>query len=341
MTSLLRDIEKAYWQRNQLHSLLLELTHRCPCRCRHCFVVFEPQPDELSTAEVCGLLDQARDEGVVQLLLTGGEVLLRRDLDQILGYARRHRFFVTVLTSGLLLDARAADMLQTHKVTSVELSLLGATAAVNDDLMQKPGALAKISRAARLLRARGLPVVLKATVLRPNAGQLAAMAALARELDCFFSASPVVVSRRGGGQEPRRLELDEDELASLDAAFLNAGPIPGEESHGAALICRAGRTVAGVSPRGDVYPCILWPHAVGNLRERSLKDIWHVNCDPFLEQLRSLTDADLSACARCRLRSACHRCPGMAWQETGCLDGPAPSICAAARGHARASGLIV
>ena len=339
MSSLLRELEDKYWQRNQLHSLILELTHRCPCRCRHCYVVHDAQPDELTTAEVCDLLDQARDEGVIQLLLTGGEVLLRRDLAQILEHVRGHRFYTSILTSGLTLDEKTADLLAGHKVTSVELSLLGATDAVNDDLMQVPGALQKILQAARLLRERELPVVLKATILRPNMAQLQAMAEMARALDCVFNASPMVAPRRGGGLEPKGLALDEDGLATLDQALLNAGLIPGEEGRGATLLCKAGRMVAGISPRGDVYPCILWPHPVGNLRQRSLQDIWHDHPDPFLEQIRSLTVADLSACAGCELRSACRRCPGIAWQETGRLDGPAPSICAAAKGHARAMSL--
>ncbi len=336
MSSLLREIEQSYWRRNQLHTLLLELTHRCPCRCRHCYVVHDPQTDELSTAEVCDLLDQARDEGVVQLLLTGGEVLLRRDLPAILAHARDQRFFVSVLTSGLGLDGQAADLFAAAKIVGVELSLLGATAAVHDDLMQVPGALARIRRAAGLLRERGIPVVLKATVLRTNAGELAAMAALARAWDCAFGASPVVAPRRGDGLQPAGLALSEDELAALDPALLSGGLIPGEEASGATLICKAGRTVAGISPRGDVYPCILWPRSLGNLRQRRLRDIWHGDPDPFLVRIRSLTAADLPACAGCSLRGACRRCPGMAWQETGSLAGPAPSICAAAGSYARA-----
>lgn len=339
MSGLLRDIEEAYRRDNRLHTLLLELTHRCCCRCRHCYVVHDPQTDELTTAEVCDLLDQARQEGVVQLMLTGGEVLLRRDLEPILRHARSHRFFTSILTSGLVLDERTADLFAEVKVVSVELSLLGATAAVNDDLMQVPGALARIVRAARLLRERGLEVVLKATVLRPNSRQIGAMADLARELGCLFNASPLVAPRRGGGQQPRRLALDEDELAALDHSAINGGLIPGEEGGGATLVCKAGRLVAGVSPRGDVYPCILWPHPVGNLRERSLQDIWHDRPHRFLERIRALTPDDLAACQGCGWRPACRRCPGLAWQETGALDGPAPGICAAARGHARALGL--
>lgn len=338
MMSLRQDLERSYWERNQLHALIIELTHRCPARCRHCYVVPAPPCDELETGVVCRLLDEARQEGVFHVMLTGGEVLLRPDLASILAHARRHRFFVSVLTSGLTLTEDTAAMLAEHAVYSVELSLLGASDAVHDDLMQVAGALARIRRAAGLLRRLGLRVVLKATVLRPNAGELAAMARLARELDCAFAASALVAPRREGGREPLDLALDEDELAAIDPALLSGGLIPGEETGGGAvLVCKAGRTVAGISAAGDVYPCIMWPRAVGNVRERSLHDIWHDHPDPFLTELRGLAAADAAVCAACDRRTWCRRCPGAAWQETGSSTAAAPSHCAAARGHARAS----
>lgn len=332
---MLQHLQRSYLSRNQLYALIIELTHRCPCRCRHCYVIDNPAPDGLDTADVCRILDQARDEGVIHVMLTGGEVLLRRDLDDILAHARRHRFFVSVLTSGLTLDDDAAAMLAEHHAYSVELSLLGATAAINDDLMRVPGALARICAAARRLRQHGLRTTLKATVMRPNAHELAAMRDLARELDCHFSASPTVAPRRDGHDDPLRLALDEDELAALDPALLGGGLIPGEEGGGAALVCKAGRSVAGISPAGDVYPCIMWPRPVGNLRERSLQDIWHDDPDPFLLDLRGLEESHIATCAACDLRRHCRRCPGAAWLETGSLTEPAPSHCAAARGRAR------
>ncbi len=336
MSDVRRDIYRRYWQQNRLQALVLELTHRCPCRCRHCYIVRNPQDDGLDTDAVRAILDQACDEGVFQILLTGGEVLLRPDLDAILAHARSHKFFVTVLTSGLTLDVAAADMLARHKIYNVEMSLLGATAEVNDDMMQVPGALERIRRAAKLLRARGLRVVLKATILRTNRHQIDAMKTLAQELDCSFNTSTMVSPCRDRSTDPLDLALTEDELADLDPALISGAAVPGETAGGGVLVCSAGRTGAGVSPQGDVYPCIMWPRPVGNLRERSLHDIWHAHPDPFLESLRALEDADIRACVDCDLRPHCTRCPGIAWQETGELAGPAPSLCSGARGRARA-----
>ena len=64
MSGVRRDIYHRYSQQNRLQALVLELTHRCPCRCRHCYIVRNPQDDGLDTDAVRSILDQARDEGV-------------------------------------------------------------------------------------------------------------------------------------------------------------------------------------------------------------------------------------------------------------------------------------
>jgi AdoMet-dependent heme synthase len=335
VSDLLRHIARQYWERNQLHALIIELTHRCPCRCRHCYIVPPAETDELTTDEVTDLLDQARDEGVFHLVLTGGEVFLRDDLERILTHARSLRFLVTVLTSGLTVDESGAAMLARHKVAAVEMSLLGATDAINDDLMQRPGALARIRTATGHLVRAGLRVTLKATVMGPNQHELAAMAVLARDLGAAFHASPLLAPRRSEGDPLDDLALAEPDIAALDPALLGGGLIPGEDAGGGAvLVCKAGRTVAGVSAAGDVYPCIMWPRTVGNVRERSLRDIWHDAPDPLLADLRAIGEDDLTACAGCEHRLECRRCPGMAWQETGSLTAPGERFCAAARARA-------
>lgn len=339
MSELHQEIARRYAQQNRLHTLTFELTARCPCRCRHCYIVPAPQVDEMSTGEVCDVLDQARQEGVIQLMLTGGEVFLRTDLEAILAHARTHRFFVNILTSGLLVDEDAAAMLARHGVAAVEMSLLGATDAVNDDLMRVPGALRKIRAAAAWLRDAGLRVVLKATVMRGNAHELGAMAALARELRVLFHASPLLAPRRDAESGPESLALSEIELAALDQGLMGAGLLPGESSDGGAvLVCQAGRSVAGVTADGLVYPCVLWPRSVGSLRERSLHDIWHADPDPFLAALRAHTDAALEECQACTVRDHCRRCPGMAWQETGDITAAGPGFCQAAHQRAQTLG---
>ena len=83
--------------------LLFELTYRCPLQCVFCYnpVDFAATQDELPTAEWLRVLREARALGSVQLGLSGGEPLLRDDLEQITHEAHRLGYYSNLITSGV------------------------------------------------------------------------------------------------------------------------------------------------------------------------------------------------------------------------------------------------
>lgn len=332
MGALRDDILRLYTAENRLHAAMIEVTHRCPCDCVHCLLVREPH-NELTLDEIVDILRQLRDEGVCNLGLTGGEPFARRDFPQILEAAHAHRFFLTVLTTGVTVGAAEVAQLRRCGVKQVEISLLGAGPDTHDAIMRLRGAFDRTVAAVKLLVAAGIAVNLKTTVLTLNWWEVAAMRDLARQLGAGFEANVTVAPRIDGDRGPLDYALTETELAQLDPALINAGPIPGEDlSGGAPLVCRAGRIVATVGPHGEVYPCLLFRYELGNLRERSLHDILHGSPDPFLVALRRLEEHEVSDCVGCDLRGHCQRCPGIAYLETGDVRAPSPSACTLA-GH--------
>jgi radical SAM protein with 4Fe4S-binding SPASM domain len=81
-----------------------------------------------------------------------------------------------------------------------------------------------------------------------------------------------------------------------------------------------------VNAYGDVLACITLPVPAGNVRYAPLRTIWEDS--PFLRSMRALNPSkDLHGCPECRLRSSCHRCPGLAYTETGDVFGPQPGAC--------------
>ncbi len=331
MPSLRDDIFQRYATQHRLHAAMIEVTHRCPCDCVHCLLVRDPR-DELTLDELTDVLQQLRDEGVFNLGLTGGEPFARGDFPQILAAAHAHRFFLSVLTTGVMVGAPEVNLMQRCGVRQVEISLLGAGPDTHDAIMQMRGAFARTMTAVQLLVAAGLAVSLKTTVLTLNWREVPAMRDLAQRLGAGFEANITVAPRIDGDAAPLGYALTEVELSRLDAALINAGPIPGEDlTGGAPLVCKAGRTVATIGPRGEVYPCLLFRYELGNLRQRSLHDILHTAPDPFLVAWRQLEAHEVSVCAGCELRGHCQRCPGIAYLETGDVRAPSPSACALAR----------
>ncbi len=330
MVSLRDDILRLYASQHRLHAAMIEVTHRCPCDCVHCLLVREPR-DELTLDELVDILRQLRDEGVFNLGLTGGEPFVRGDFPRILAAAHVHRFFLSVLTTGVTVGAPEVALMQRCGVRRVEISLLGAGPDTHDAVMRLRGAFDRTVAAVKLLVAAGLEVNLKTTVLTLNWREVPAMRALAARLGARYEANITVAPRMDGDRAPLGYALTAAELAQLDPSLINAGPIPGEDlSGGAPLVCTAGRTVAAIGPRGEVYPCLLMRHELGNLRQRSLHDILHAAPEPFLTSLRRLETDEVATCAGCDLRAGCQRCPGIAYLETGDLRAPSPSACALA-----------
>ncbi len=325
-------IFEKYRALNKIHSVMFEVTHRCPCDCVHCFLVKDPK-GELSLEEITDLFTQLKKEGTINIGISGGEPFLRDDLPRILEEAKRNGFFLSILTTGILVGRAEAILLKKLNVFNAEISMLGSTAETHDGIMNRPGAFNRMIKAVGHLKAEGINVIMKSTLLKQNYRELDDMAALCKSLDVPFEANLFLSPMMDGNTAPQEFMLDGDELSGLNRKHINGGLIPGEDMGGGAILtCNAGKTSAGISPRGDIYPCILMRKKIGSIRERTLQDIWHDNPDTFLSELRALKPEDVRQCATCDLKPLCRRCPGTAYLETGSLAKAAPGACRCAQG---------
>lgn len=164
--------------------LIAELTHRCPLQCAYCSNPLEMvrPAEELSTAEWLSVIDQAADIGVLQLHLTGGEPMARRDLAQIITHAATAGLYTNLITSGVLLsDTAMADLLDAG-IDHIQLSFQEASAELGDKFGGYRGGHAKKLEAAARIRAAGLSLTTNFVIHRQNIAHLDAMIALGEAL---------------------------------------------------------------------------------------------------------------------------------------------------------------
>jgi len=116
--------------------LLAELTYRCPLHCAFCYnpVDFAGQPDELGTEDWLRILLEARALGAVQCGFSGGEPMLRDDLEVLVAHAHRLGYYTNLLTSGVGLTEQRAAALKAAGLDHVQLSFQDSTREVNDFL---------------------------------------------------------------------------------------------------------------------------------------------------------------------------------------------------------------
>src|ERR671917_46831 len=162
--------------------LLAELTYRCPLHCPYCSnPIAVPQAAELALPEWLGVLDQARQLGVLQLHLTGGEPLARPDLTQIVAWARDLGFYVNLVTSGVGLDERRATELAQAGLDHVQLSIQDADRTAADEVAGARVWDRKIT-AARVITALELPLTINVVLHRGNIGRIEPLIDLAAAL---------------------------------------------------------------------------------------------------------------------------------------------------------------
>jgi pyrroloquinoline quinone biosynthesis protein E len=155
------------------YSLLAELTHRCPLHCVYCSnpIQLTGEDKELSTGEWCRVLHEAAAIGVVQIGFSGGEPLLRPDLEELVGLAGQLGIYTNLITSGLELTGERARALASRGLNSVQLSIQAAD-AMSADRIAGYRAHQRKAEAARLIREVGLPLSANVVLHRLNIDHL-------------------------------------------------------------------------------------------------------------------------------------------------------------------------
>lgn len=304
-----------------------EVTRACDLACRHCRAAAHPDadPDELTTAEGMRLLEQLASFGepYPHVVLTGGDPLKRRDLFQLIEAAQTLGLRVSVAPSATpLLTEEALIKLASAGIDAISLSLDGSTAERHDAIRGIQGTYGRTLDAAKAARILHLPFQINTLVCADTVDDLPSIYGQVCELGAarwslFFLVTvgrgqllqPISAARaeqvlqwaaglvrRPGAQGPMITTTEAPQLRRV--AMQRSG---GSVAHHAAGI-RDGNGIMFISHRGDVCPSGFLEVAAGNVRTRSLTEVYRDA--PLFVQLRD-ADAFHGRCGRCEYRWAC------------------------------------
>ncbi len=149
--------------------LLAELTYRCPLHCVFCYnpVDYASNKNELTTEEWISVMQQAREMGAAQLGFSGGEPLLRDDLEILIAEGRRLGFYTNLITSGVGLKRERLEAFRDAGLDHIQLSFQDSTREMNDFLSHTKTFDLK-SRVAGMIREFEYPTVLNVVLHRYN-----------------------------------------------------------------------------------------------------------------------------------------------------------------------------
>jgi MoaA/NifB/PqqE/SkfB family radical SAM enzyme len=313
---------------SELPILILYPHSRCNCRCIMCDIWKRTEAEEISESELLEHLRDIERLKVRQVVFSGGEPLMHSDLFRLARPLHERGITTTLLTTGLLLDARAAAVAACFDEVIVSLD---GPEPVHDHIRRVPGAFAHLRAGVHVLRQAGCGVIgARSTVQRENFRQLdqtvAAAAALGLDWISFLAADVTSEAfNRPGGRalgEQRHIALDVAETAELDqvideliahrrgeidSRFVREAPekLRAIVAHFRALNgaveprapkCNAPWVSVVVESNGEIRPCFFHP-VVGNLRLQGLEG--GLNSPRAVAFRASLDIASDPICRRC------------------------------------------
>ena len=273
------------------YTLIAELTYRCPLRCVYCSnpLDYARHGSELDTATWLRVFREAEDLGVVQLNLTGGEPLVRDDLEPLIEGARRLDLYTNLITGGIPLSRERLARFRALGLDNVQLSIQDVKAADSDRIAGRRSFDRKLE-VAGWVKELGLPLTMNTVLHRDNLDHVGDVVTLAETLsaDRLELANTQYLGwalLNRGALLPTRQQLDRARTVAAEARQRLRGRMevlfvtPDYYSEfPKACMDGWGRRFLVVSPAGRVLPCHV-AHTIPALvfesvTERSLGEIW-------------------------------------------------------------------
>jgi pyrroloquinoline quinone biosynthesis protein E len=272
--------------------LLAELTYRCPLHCAFCYnpVDYTTHGAELSTDDWVRVLREGRALGAIQLGFSGGEPLLRDDLEILVAEARGLGYYSNLITSGIGLNETRIRAFKEGGLDHIQLSFQDSTREVNDFLSSARTFDLKL-KVARLIKEYDYPMVLNVVLHRLNIDHVGQILEMAEKLGAEYVELANTQYYGWGYLNRDQLLPTREQLERADEVTQRFRERVGErmrvffvvpdyfESRPKACMNGWGSVFLTVTPDGTALPChaarMLPGLAFPNVRDSGLEAIWY------------------------------------------------------------------
>lgn len=276
---------------NRPTTLLAELTYRCPLHCPYCSnpLAMVGAEGELATEDWKRVFSEARELGVLQLGLSGGEPLARKDVEELAGHAHREGLYTTLVTSGVGLTRDRATRLRDAGLEHVQISIQDSDPETADRIAGMRGRPQK-EAAVALVRELGFAFSINAVLHRANIDRIGDIIDLAGSMgadrlelantqyygwalanrQALMPTRAQVTAAQATADEAKRRYRGRMQIVYVLPDYYETYPKP----------CYAGwgNVYLVVTPGGQTYPCHgamdITTLKFDNVRDQSLGWIW-------------------------------------------------------------------
>ena len=316
-----------------LELVYFEVTRACNLRCIHCYnEAGVKREKELKTEEILRIIESLAQAGVVDVVLTGGEPFIRKDIFTIIKAIKDNKMRFSVFTNGILISPAIAAELAAYEPRFVAISLDGAEAKIHEKIRGR-STFDKTVRAIKMLKSNGIKVRINHTLTLESTAQLGGFMKLMGELgvdDVYFDRFDSL----GRGKEHAGMVIPVErgsEIKSIidkysreeNVPVMNYSPKVNIREADDGNMCGVGLSSCYIKANGEMSFCPVMSaeeFTVGNVLENSVALLWNSG---KWNSLRGATADTIAGCKECPGKSIClGGCKAKAYNEFGSFSHP-------------------
>lgn len=298
-----------------LRSVHIEISDRCNEKCVHCFIPSDFRSKEMTPEMFYDIVNQAREQNVINITISGGEPLIHPNIIDFLNYCRKKDLSVNLLTNLTLLTDDILEEIKMNPNCSVQVSLYSIDATVHDSITQIKGSYSKTKNNLLKLIKEKIPVQISCPIIKENVDSFDSVILWADQHNIGVTINYEIFGSCDHSNENlrHRLSIEDvglafDKVSSdeyIKSIYEKAKGKCAEED--STHVCNICRMYFCVSTEGNVFPCVGWKSRIlGNINKKSLKEIWENSSD--INYLREIRQNDFKDCTKCSDRGYCTIC---------------------------------
>lgn len=327
-------------------SVTFEITSRCNFSCKMCYVHSQDcnrrADEELTLEQWTSIADQASEAGVMFVLITGGEPLVRPDFPGIYTMLIKKGFVVSINSNLSLVTDEHLELFKKYPPNRINASLYGVSDETYEALCGVP-AYTKVRSTIKKLKEMGIRVKINSSVTPFNCGDFDGIFSFCRAEELpiatasyMFPAARLSAKRERLSPEDAGLyrviadykKLDKDEF--LDRAeriergveYIQSGSCIDPEIKNTGVRCRAGTSSVWIDYKGNMSMCGMIPaDEKNNIPLRGFRECFE-DVHAFVKKI-----VLPEKCTECRYRYMCNVCAASCNAETGCFGEVPTYVC--------------
>ncbi len=324
-----------------------ELTPRCNFNCKMCYVHLsskevEKRGKELTADQWLNIAEKAKEQGMMFLLLTGGEPLIRKDFLYIYRELKKMGFMISINSNGSLIKGEILECFKENPPYRLNISLYGGSDSTYERLCGR-AEYTRVINNIKAIKDLGISVRLNVSITPDNKEDISLIYKKARELNVHIKSTtymypPIRINEKAIGCNSHRFTAEEaahwklhcdrerytieemnryrdniTETISSETSYL--------EENQEGVSCRAGRSSFWITWDGRMLPCGMMVEPIAYPLKDGFKEAW--------KYIKEATKTIMlpKKCIMCNKRSLCPVCAAVCYSETGAFNKVPKYLC--------------